>query len=164
MTITKVSPYYSMINPSAPVKVKLQIDWKALKASPARGSSIEQAQVVAVTSDVRLQSCHSHRRYMRRGSRAPHMFEKKFIANRFHFDQWQNDTPVDGKKLESRCSTRRLSFVSLLSEQLQNTMLTVNETQTEISKKRQTTNHEKSDLVTTKQSYAASGNAFYHSK
>lgn len=68
-------------------------------------------------SDSHLQSPTSHRRYMRRGSKAPSMF----LLSQPHFDDNKESESNLGLPPVSTLYPRRMSLVSLLAQELQDT-------------------------------------------
>lgn len=89
---------------------------KTLKASPIIGDGSEVAMInVDTASDAHLQSPHCHRRYMRRGSRAPSMFISIPPLSELLLE---HDDGPDSSDQQPRCK-RRMSLVSLLGQQFQ---------------------------------------------
>jgi len=90
---------------------------KTLKASPIIGDGSEVATInVDTASDANLQSPNSHRRYMRRGSRAPSMFISIPPLSELLLEQ---DDGLDSSDQQPCCCKRRMSLVSLLGQQFQ---------------------------------------------
>ena len=79
----------------------------------------EETIVVDTPSDASLQSPHSRRRYMRRGSRAPTMFlHSQLLSLRTLLEQDDDSRSMPEDTGRHSCE-RRLSIMSMLREQLE---------------------------------------------